>query len=113
MVRSFIVLSSVILRRYCSSKFRRFFYFSFLSLSKKSPLMAHSVFVNVTLSRLLKAKGVNPGIHHVMLEIGPSRLMVGDLWTLLPPHVAVQHSSETNSMKDFVGGWLVDKVVCS
>ena len=64
-------------------------------------------------TRLLNAKGVNLGMHHVMLEIGPSRLMVGDLWTLLPPHVAVQHSSETNSIKDFVGGWLVDKVVCS
>ena len=65
------------------------------------------------ITRLPNAKGVNLGMHHVMLEIGPSRLMVGDLWTLLPPHVAVQHSSETNSMKDFVGGWLVDKVVCS
>ena len=64
-------------------------------------------------TRLLNAKGVNLGIHHVMLEIGPSRLTFGDLWTLLPPHVAVQHSSETSSIKDFVGGWLVDKVAYS
>ena len=62
---------------------------------------------------LLNAKGVNLGIQYVMLEIGPSRLTVGDQWTLLPPHVAVQHSSETSSIKYFVGGWLMDKVPCS
>ena len=47
-----------------------------------------------------------------MLELGPSRLTVGNLWTLLPPHVAAKHSSETSCIKDFQGGWLVDKVVC-
>ena len=47
-----------------------------------------------------------------MLEIGPSRLTVGDQWTLLPSHVAAQHSLETSSIKDFVRGWLAHKVAC-
>ena len=64
-------------------------------------------------TRLLNAWRVNLGIHNVMLEIGPSRLTVGDLWTLLPPHVTAQCSSVTSSIKNFVGGWLVDKVACS
>lgn len=62
-------------------------------------------------TRLLNARRVNLGIDNVMLEIGPSRLTVGDLWTLLPPHVAAQYSSVTSSIGNFVGGWLVDKVV--
>ena len=62
---------------------------------------------------LLNARRVNLGIDNVMLEIGPSRLTVGDLWTLLPPHVAAQCSSVTSSIGNFVGGWLVDKVACS
>ena len=64
-------------------------------------------------TRFLNARRVNLGIDNVMLEIGPSRLTVGDLWTLLPPHVAAQYSSVTSSIGNFVGGWLVDKVACS
>lgn len=52
-------------------------------------------------------------INDVMLEIGPFELTVGDLWTLAPPHVAEQHSSETSSINGFVKGWLLDKVACS
>ncbi|CAH3135730.1 unnamed protein product [Pocillopora meandrina] len=62
-------------------------------------------------TRLLNAWRVNLGIDDVMLEIGPSRLTVGDLWTLLPPHEAAQCYLVTSSIRDFVGGWLVDKVV--
>lgn len=50
-------------------------------------------------------------INDVMLKIGPFELTVGDLWTLVPPHVAEQHSSETSSINGFVKGWLLDKVV--
>lgn len=64
-------------------------------------------------TRLLNAWRVNLGIDDVMLEIGPSRLTVGDLWTLLPPHEAAQCYLVTSSIRDFVGGWLVDKVACS
>lgn len=62
-------------------------------------------------TRLLNAWRVNLEIDDVMLEIGPSRLTVGDLWTLLPPLEAEQCSLVTSSIRNFVGGWLVDKVV--
>ena len=45
-----------------------------------------------------------------MLEVGPARLTVSDLWTLIPPNISSRHSSLTTSIKGFVKGWLVDKV---
>ena len=61
-------------------------------------------------SRLVNAKKVGLGINDVMLQVGPSRLTVSDLWTLIAPNISSRHSSITNSIKGFVGGWLADKV---
>lgn len=61
--------------------------------------------------RVLNARRVNLGMRNVMLVIGSLALTVVDLWTLLHPHVAMQHFSETSSIRGFVGGWLVYKVV--
>ena len=36
-------------------------------------------------SRLVKAKSIGLGINDVMLEVGPARLTVSDLWTLILP----------------------------
>ena len=63
--------------------------------------------------RVLNARRVNLGMRNVMLVIGSLALTVVDLWTLLLPHVAMQHFSETSSIRGFVGGWLVYKVACS
>ena len=63
--------------------------------------------------RVLNARRVNLGMRNVMLVIGSLALTVVDLWTLLHPHVAMQHFSETSSIRGFVGGWLVYKVACS
>ena len=63
--------------------------------------------------RVLNARRVNLGMRNVMLVIGSLALTVVDLWTLLLPHVAMQHFSETSSIQGFVGGWLVYKVACS
>ena len=63
--------------------------------------------------RVLNARRVNLGMRNVMLVIGSLALTVVDLWTLLHPHVAMQHFSETSSIQGFVGGWLVYKVACS
>ena len=62
------------------------------------------------MTRLLNAGRMCLGIHDVKFEVRPSRLTVGDLWTLLPLRLAKQHPAETSLIKDFVGSWLVDKV---
>ena len=61
----------------------------------------------------VNANRVGLGINDVMLEVGPARLTVSDLWTLIPPNISSQsrHSSlTTSSIKGFVKGLLVDKV---
>lgn len=62
-------------------------------------------------SRLTNASKIGLGLNDVMLEVGPARLTVSDLWTLIPPNISSRHSFITNSIKGFVGGWLVDKVI--
>ena len=47
-----------------------------------------------------------------MLEVGPARLTVSDLWTLIPLDISSQSrhpSLTTSSIKGFVKGLLVDK----
>ena len=61
-------------------------------------------------SRLVNANRVGLGINGVVLEVGPARLTVSDLWTLIPPNISSRHSSLTTSITGFVKGWLVDKV---
>ena len=63
------------------------------------------------ISRLVNANTVGLGINDVMLEVGPARLTVSDLWMLIPPNISSRHSSLTTSIKGFVKGWLVDKVI--
>ena len=38
-------------------------------------------------SRLVNANRVDLGINDVMLEVGPARLTVSELWTLIPPNI--------------------------
>ena len=39
-------------------------------------------------SRLVNAKKVGLRINDVMLQVGPARLTVSDLWTLIPPNIS-------------------------
>ena len=39
-------------------------------------------------SRLIEAHKIGLGTNSIMIEVGPTKLTVGDLWTLLPPDVA-------------------------
>lgn len=62
-------------------------------------------------TRLLNAKRVHLEMNQDMLTIGPFKLTVGDLWTLVSPDEAKKHASETRFIEGFVSGWLVDKIV--
>ena len=64
-------------------------------------------------SRLIEAHKIGLGTNSIMIEVGPTKLTVGDLWTLIPPDVARRHNSETKSLKNFRPGWLIDKVITS
>ena len=62
-------------------------------------------------SRLIEAHKIGLGTNSILIEVQPTKLTVGDLWTLIPPDVARRHNSETKSLKNFRPGWLIDKVI--
>ena len=62
------------------------------------------------LSRLITARRNGLKATDVLLDVGPTKLTIGDLWTLMPPDVSRKHSSETSSLTNFRPGWLIDKV---
>ena len=62
------------------------------------------------LSRLITATKKGFKTQDVLLDVGPTKLTIGDLWTLIPPDMARKHSSETSSITNFRPGWLIDKV---
>ena len=64
-------------------------------------------------SRLIEAHKIGLETTSIIIEVGPTKLTVGDLWTLIPPDVARRHNSETKSLKNFRPGWLIDKVITS
>lgn len=59
-----------------------------------------------------KAANCGKGLRDVMLEIGPAKITVSDLWTVLDPSEVTP--AETAKVKrevdDFSPGWLTDHV---
>lgn len=52
------------------------------------------------------------GFQHFTLEYGPVKLNLSDMCTLLPPgHIITFKEIKSAVQKDFVPGWLIDKVV--
>ena len=39
-------------------------------------------------SRLIEAHKIGLGTNSIMIEVGPAKLTVGHLWTLIPPDMA-------------------------
>ena len=46
-------------------------------------------------SRLITVTRKGLKTQDVLLDVGPTKLTIGDLWTLIPPDIARKHSSKT------------------